>query len=640
METTRLRLLFEDRNILNKSQKKQGLKRSWILLKPQHQTILDLSSHLLYVFHLHRSCPHGLILSMDSFVLPPFESTCIFKDKDIISVKKKGGKRTEIIKVGDGLNSLEELEIVEQPPVNTGVKLLASKEFDKQTGEYESEPEEDEQELEPLENEEHVESTPIQNIVSKKRKASEKLPRPKRKKSKLSRAGKSPVSVDNGNDVHHKKSKSSHQRTVLPEEKVIGKDNPVDIQGEPEKLSNPETDESSDDDTNVGRFPQLQETGKGSVVVSQTTSEAKKPPSRSARRKKAKRRWLREQAIIEKEKLPSKQLLGKDNQQSPAKENLEVSEEHLQPVGNSSVKDYVVPVVIRPGHIRFEPLETEDAERAVQQSQISVETFQWNGITSKKKGQKWGKEKTPFLKRNDDKSFSQVSTEMVAIEEKATITDDMDFDKLMPYSSLPKEGDFVAYRLVELSSSWTPELCSFRVGKISDYDAESNRIILTPVPEYPNASEKKIDEDESELQSDTSLYGEDGSLEIDYTSLIDVRLIKHGNSNAIISVAGGISENCAEDPNVLKNRQPNGSKEAALVSAPPLAQANGVVNGWEEISQALSAKKVELSKEDGWSQTDSSGRSSWSYRALRRSALGPTMAFLRAQNGILGASPT
>ncbi|XP_021293448.1 coilin isoform X2 [Herrania umbratica] len=639
METTRLRLLFEDRNILNKSQKKQGLKRSWILLKPQHQTILDLSSHLLYDFHLHRSCPNGLILSMDGFVLPPFESTCIFKDKDIISVKKKGGKRTEILKVGDGLNSLEELEIVEQPPVNTGVKLLASEEFDKQPGGYESEPEEDEQELEPLENEEHVESTPIQNIVSKKRKASEKLPRPKRKKSKLASAGKSPVSVDNGNDVHLKKSKSSHQRTALPEEKVVEKDNPVDIQGEPEKSSHPETDESSDDDTNVGRFPQLQETCKGSVVVSQTISEAKKLPSRSARRKKAKRQWLREQAKIEKEKLPSKQLHGKDNQQSPAKENLKVSEEHLQPVSNISGEDYVVPVVIRPGHIRFEPLET-DAERAVQQSQISGETFQWNGITSKKKGQKWGKEKTPFLKRNDDKSFSQVSTEMVAVEEKATRTDYMDFEKLMPYSSLPKEGDFVAYRLVELSSSWTPELCSFRVGKISHYEAESNRIILAPVPEYPKASEKKIDGDESELQSDTSLYGEDGSLEIDYTSLIDVRLIKRGNSNTNRSVAGGISENSAEDQNVLENRQPNGSKEAALVSAPPPAQANGVVNGWEEISQALSAKKAELCKEDGWSQTESSGRSSWSYRALRRSALGPTMAFLRAQNGILGEAPT
>ena len=62
--------------------------------------------------------------------------------------------------------------------------------------------------------------------------------------------------------------------------------------------------------------------------------------------------------------------------------------------------------------------------------------------------------------------------------------------------------------------------------------------------------------------------------------------------------------------------------------------ANGAVNAWEEINEALSAKKAELSKEDDWSQANSSGRSSWSYRALRRSALGPTMAFLRAQNEI------
>lgn len=124
------------------------------------------------------------------------------------------------------------------------------------------------------------------------------------------------------------------------------------------------------------------------------------------------------------------------------------------------------------------------------------ETFQWNGITSKKKGQKWGMEKTPSLKRNSDISFSQVSSEMVYVEEKANVTDDMDFDELMPYSRLPKvslspplisfhgrkfilyekrclvtslflyimqEGDLIAYRLIELSSSWTPELCSFRV---------------------------------------------------------------------------------------------------------------------------------------------------------------------------------
>ncbi|TYH88599.1 hypothetical protein ES332_D01G198500v1 [Gossypium tomentosum] len=624
METARLRLVFEDPNILSKSQKKQGLKRSWFILKPQHQTIFDLSSDLLHIFDLRKSCPNGLILSMDGFVLPPFEPTCILKDKDIVSVKMKGGKSAEIIKAGNGMNYLEELETMERLPVNTGVKHLANEEFDKETGGYKSELEEDEQELAPLEDQAQVESTPIENMVSKKRKARDKLPSSRKKKSKLASAEKYPVSGDDGIDVRPKKSKSSHKK------KVSTNDKPADIQGEPENSSTPEIDETGDDKTNLGRSSQLQNTGKGSADELITTTEVKKLPSRSARRKKAKRRWLREQAKLVKEKPQSKELLGKDDQQSPAKENLKFSEECLQAISNNDVEDNVVPIVVRPGHIRFEPLE-EDAEQAIQHSQISVKTFQWNGITSKKKGQKWGMEKTPFLKRNDN-NFSHVSSEMVDVNDKATVTNDMDFDKLMPYSSLLKEGDLVAYRLVELSSTWTPELCSFRVGEISHYDAESNRIMLTPVPGYPNASGKKTDEEASELP-DTSLYGEDGSLEIDYSSLIDVRLVKLGNSNATIAIADDNNENYAQNQDVL-TRQPNGSKEANSVSAASPAQANGAVNVWEEINQALSAKKAELSKEDGWSRADSSGRSAWSFRALRRSALGPTMAFLRAQNGI------
>ncbi|KAL1186403.1 hypothetical protein V6Z11_A01G176000 [Gossypium hirsutum] len=630
METARLRLVFEDPNILSKSQKQQGLKRSWFILKPQHQTIFDLSSDLLHIFDLQKSCPNGLILSMDGFVLPPFEPTCILKDKDIVSVKMKGGKSTEIIKAGNGMNYLEELETMERLPVNTGVKHLANEEFDKETGGYKSELEEDEQELAPLEDRAQVESTPIENMVSKKRKARDKLPSSRKKKSKLATAKKYPVSGDDGIDVRPRKSKSSHKKKVSTNDKVVGKDKPADIQGEPENSSSPEIDETGDNKTNLGRSSQLQNTGKGSADELITTTEVKKLPSRSARRKKAKRRWLREQAKLVKEKLQSKELLGKDDEQSPAKENLKFSEECLQAISNNDVEDNAVPIVVRPGHIRFEPLEEENAEQANQYSQISVKTFQWNGITSKKKGQKWGMEKT-FLKRNDN-SFSHVSSEMVDVNDKATVTNDMDFDKLMPYSSLPKEGDLVAYRLVELSSTWTPELCSFRVGEISHYNAESNRIMLTPVPGYPNAFEKKTDEEASELP-DTSLYREDGSLEIDYSSLIDVRLVKLGILNATIAIADDNNEKYAQNQDVL-TRQPNGSKEANSVSAASPGQANGAINVWEEINQALSAKMAELSKEDGWSRADSSGRSAWSFRALRRSALGPTMAFLRAQNGI------
>lgn len=59
---------------------------------------------------------------------------------------------------------------------------------------------------------------------------------------------------------------------------------------------------------------------------------------------------------------------------------------------------------------------------------------------------------------------------------------------------------------------------------------------------------------------------------------------------------------------------------------------NGEASAWDEISEALNAKKAQLSQENGWSKEESSGKSAWSYRALRGSALGPTMALLRAQS--------
>ncbi|KAJ6351542.1 hypothetical protein OIU78_007459 [Salix suchowensis] len=161
METTRLRLVFD--NALNTMT--EGLRKCWILLKPQHKTISDLSSHILRVFDLHNACPHGLLLSMEGFALPPFEFTCILKDKDIISEKENGSTSTEIIKIG--------------------MNLLANEEFEKESSGYESEPEED-----VAEEVEDVENSPEVKTVSKKRKALMDLRFPKRKKTKSASAGK------------------------------------------------------------------------------------------------------------------------------------------------------------------------------------------------------------------------------------------------------------------------------------------------------------------------------------------------------------------------------------------------------------------------------------------------------------------
>lgn len=68
------------------------------------------------------------------------------------------------------------------------------------------------------------------------------------------------------------------------------------------------------------------------------------------------------------------------------------------------------------------------------------ETFQWNGITSKKKGQKWGKENSSSSKKNEFRDFHEESesSDMPVIKQNAKANDQIDFDKLMPFATLPK----------------------------------------------------------------------------------------------------------------------------------------------------------------------------------------------------------
>ncbi|KAL6547423.1 hypothetical protein OROMI_023144 [Orobanche minor] len=314
---------------------------------------------------------------------------------------------------------------------------------------------------------------------------------------------------------------------------------------------------------------------------------------------------------------------------------------------NSDGENEVVPVVVRPGYIRFEPL---GKEQAVPQSDVPSETtFQWNGITSKKKGQQWGKESNrSFTPRNDYKNSNIESSEILANEKEKQPDQGVDFDKLPPLTSMPREGDLIAYRILELSSTWTPELSSYRVGKVSWYNAGSGRTMLVPVPEYPIVSGKD-DEDEA-VQLDNSLYKEDGSLEIDFSSLIDVRII-NGNLRPVYEAVSQLSESSLGNENAAKETVLPGSPEA------------GGVDVWEQLGEALSAKKEQLSKESGWGQPpkkvqpsprsvwgknaqkvqssrhDSLGKQnsdgkSWSYKGLRGGGLGSTMAILRSKNDI------
>ncbi|XP_057484962.1 coilin-like [Actinidia eriantha] len=662
MEPVRIRVAFEDRHILSKSQRSEGLKRSWLLIKPPHETISDLSSYLLHTFDLYHSCPNGIVLSMDDFVLPQFEATCILKDKDVIRVKRKGGTSSEIIEVVDGANLIEEEEIVEKQPVLTDVPLLAIEEFEKETGGYQSEHDEDEddQSEEAL----HVQNLSGGNAASKKRKASKKLQSAKYgymfynpslvlilvmciisavtvteigsslclqlllayrgRRKKVIRTPKILV-----NDSH-----MEQETCGLHSGKSIDKKKKVyDVKSKSQAASTPISAEQNND-----RSGQLQEDGIGCANIPETPDGTRKVPSRSARRKKAKRQWLRELIKAEKKELVTSNMELNQKQSLPEKDtdkssiDNQVKNQKSEAVNEIAADDEIVPIVIRPGHIRFEPL---GKDHAVQQNKVPMETFQWNGITSKKKGQKWGTEK--FASRSGYKDSNKDLSEMTTMEKVKpsngpTMTidkvkppnDPIDFDKLAPFTSLPREGDVIAYRLLELSSTWTPELSPFRVGKASRYDPESDRILLTPVPEYPIAFEKPDEE-----QADNSLYGENGALEINFSSLVDVRIVKHGNSDPPTPVNGRGNQASVCNGGLTSTVVPRNDDNQTPVGANPEKE----VNAWDEISQAISAKKEQLIQENGWNK-ESSGRGPWSYRALRSSALGPTMAILRARNDI------
>ena len=128
---------------------------------------------------------------MDGFVLPPFESSCVLKDKDIVwlvspklsplclvkqfhfgslfkfsfflfrSVKRKKEPLLEVVEEDSEENVCAAIEAEERAP---GAMLLANEEFQKGTGGYESESEEDE-----------LEEIVVEKKTSKKRKASSKI---------------------------------------------------------------------------------------------------------------------------------------------------------------------------------------------------------------------------------------------------------------------------------------------------------------------------------------------------------------------------------------------------------------------------------------------------------------------------------
>ncbi|KAI3812446.1 hypothetical protein L1987_17155 [Smallanthus sonchifolius] len=524
----RVRLVFQDRSILSKTQRSDGMNHSWLLLKlQQHRTISDVCTHLLHIFKLHRSCPNGILLSMEGFVLPPFESTEILEEKEIICVKRKGGSTP------DACNLLD--DVLE--PGDDGLLLLPNDDSDKGTKEYQSESEE-------VDEEQSQDELP-EETISKKRKASTNLLNVKKKKQCLAALGDDEDEAET-EEIENINNDASHPMKISSTKKrntIAATSN--------KKVKSPST---------VKRSEELQENVEEVNQVSNTPG-AKKLASRNARRKKAKRRWMQEVAKISKKK--PQQAYSKPEITKPKNKEANDQPKGLLYWKQASKKP------VQNGDVGT------DVDHAAKQTGASTEKVKWNGSSGKKKGQQWGREKLSTLKRDDQsKRINQELFKMLFKDSKVPVIDPNDFHKLPPCSE-PKEGDVIAYRLLELNSSWIPEFSSFRVGRISYYDAED--IVLIPVTEYPIVSEKINGDGPND-----SLYGENGTLEINYSALVDVRNVKQYDPDATESLSDGVNQTpMSVDKDAAENLVSNSNANNIDV---PKDSNPGEVNPWDRFS--------------------------------------------------------
>ncbi|XP_008444386.2 coilin-like isoform X2 [Cucumis melo] len=535
--TVRIRLVFEEGQLLSKSHRKNGLKRSWILLKSHLPTISDFSSYLLDFFLLRSACPHGLILSMDGFVLPPFEPTSILKDKDIVRVKKNADNVAAVDKMEELVNKCTDYKN-EADAVDEPYDLLRQLE-------------------------DTLDAGSVKKTLSSKRKALKTLHSSKMKKKRVVPTSKYlKFRAEHNGRFQHK--------VFLSEKRLIKKHKP----------SNGHTDASVSNKQKLQKFSSPE---------------------------KDKRKMMRKQVKTRKKKV-QQQRVEKSNSKLPDENYVEDSEQ----LAGSSDDEEIVPVVIRPGHVRFLPL-GQEANQIVHPAQASMDTIRLNGMAVKNVRNR-GQRKSSSWTSNCNNCEGQ-SSKPQAEKGLSTMNRPIDFNKLKPCASLPERGDIIAYRLIELSSTWTPELSSFRVGKVLWCKPEANKIMTIPVPEYPFVYKKAMND-----ESIKHPYAEDGSLKTDYSSLIDIKIVEHKNSVGFEEAAGNIREasGAKQSWNKWENHsttpKQSWNKWGENHPKPPkqswkkwkdstsvrVISGNVKENAWDEILQAFSAKKANLSNEVRW----------------------------------------
>ncbi|GAQ88351.1 hypothetical protein KFL_004200070 [Klebsormidium nitens] len=306
----------------------------------------------------------------------------------------------------------------------------------------------------------------------------------------------------------------------------------------PREETDAEEDESSSESESGGEAP----------------PKEKKTPSRSARRKAAKRRYAR----LAREAAAAGDVEAVTSGPGDTRARHNVSSVSLAVEADRSAAMGAIPAR-RPAasqHVVFGDSDNEEGAprtRAANRPPIVLNVgFGASGQPlSKERGKEWGLQKGRKRDRYKDDTWQQTTgwaevpppepaaaeiTEKIergAEEFRRTRTAE-EYEKLPDLGRAPQVADVLAYRLVELTSSWTPQISEYREGRVTAFDAASGTVALAWWPAEDLVGRKEavaqLDENfEETLPAEPAFappYDEDGNLEINLGSLMGVKLVQ------------------------------------------------------------------------------------------------------------------
>ncbi|KAK8947322.1 hypothetical protein KSP39_PZI006897 [Platanthera zijinensis] len=534
----RFRLVFDDRRLLDKSLRSQGLRRCWFLLKPGIETVGDLASHICQRFGLQDS----IVLSMGDFVLPSFESTCIITDKDIITVNKKQVKEKDSCKPFDGQSPTQDSQMVKMHDLPFSNDLLS---VDKSQNDLQSSGGCDKEKMiSCTATTVHLDPPGEAHLAKRKRKRSKKLLDSKMHGLPFSN---DPLSAD-------KSQKDPQGSGSYGKEKMI-----------------------SCTDTTI----QLDVPGEVGLAVGKR-KHSEKPLGSNCQS---------EENNHDHESGPSKSSdVGKnDGNEKQSPEMIHHS---------SDGEGGVAPFAVQSSHICIQPRDDKTKQQADEPRSLLFDGSSSMNTLNKENN---------LLQTDDDGQCFKIdeahvgcgllplpSSRFMIGKPKQRVH----FESLLPLRRLPVKGDILAYRCAALSSSVYHVILSPQVGKVSSFDYSSLQITLLPVLDYEILLEQNPDG--AIVQQSTSSCKENESIQIDYSSLVDVRWLK----------TQGSEEAACRSESTIKNNW-----EEALVkgngNGPNVSSAEQS-NGWPQWSQNKSPSVTSWSKQHNHPFAGrSNGRTNW-----------------------------